>query len=280
MRPRLTLQMVSDAIWTSIDNSDSRIRYDEDWYSDSSEASFWRVTSESRHSGRSLHWTNRTASLAFNFTGTGVKVHGGASSRSPNYWECFVDDKRLDFPTKTSRVEGNHNQLCHWMGAGAGAHVLTLKVTRLPPGQRLWVDRIQYLASSDPPAAGIESPNAMVVDDHLEAVLLLEPRHESSGEGVPPVLIVVGVLGGLAVVGTLVIFYWLRKRQKQREAALELKERGVLLGLRGMSFSDMDNHPATPSRPSAVHSITPLQADYQTPQLPPGLSLEESSPRP
>jgi hypothetical protein len=72
IRPRLTSQMVPDARWTSLDDSDSSIWYDEGWYSGGySESLFWRTSSwtESGLSGRSFYWTNRTASLAFNFTG-------------------------------------------------------------------------------------------------------------------------------------------------------------------------------------------------------------------
>ncbi|KAJ2916971.1 hypothetical protein MD484_g3443, partial [Candolleomyces efflorescens] len=279
--------MAYDARWISLDDSDSKIWYDEGWYSDEyPESPFRRTTpwTACRISGCSLHWTNRTAGLNLNFTatslgsvctGVAVELHGGASSNSQASWECFVDNKRLDLPSKLAApVEGNRHQLCRWMGADTSAHVLTLKVTRLPPGQRFWVDRIRYLASDYPSAAAIERPIPIVLDDYPEeAVLQLEPREEGTKEGVPPVLIVIGVLGGLAVVGTLVISYWLRKRQKQHEAALELKERGVLLGLRGVPpASDIDTPHSTAGPAFDNSSAVDLpSAHSKLPKVPPGL---------
>ncbi|KAF9479548.1 hypothetical protein BDN70DRAFT_806815 [Pholiota conissans] len=112
-----------------------------------------------------LHGTNGTGSLQFQFSGTQVAVFGttdqtNATGHIDPTWECFVDSVSIGSMNPFQFVENNWN-LCSADGLPDKSHVLTINANS--HGRTFWFDYLRYV-----PSANVPLENALVLVDHTD----------------------------------------------------------------------------------------------------------------
>ncbi|EFI28314.1 hypothetical protein CC1G_13843 [Coprinopsis cinerea okayama7 len=162
---------MSGTRWVLLDDSDSRINYEGDWYIHSDR--FVDSGSSGPTYQGSQHATTGSASLTFRFTGTRIRLLGTSAITNTTgtvdpSWECFVDGRSIGaedpFPTHQ-----NNWPLCLAPTLSDEEHVLTLNVTS--SGTPFYFDQIKYLPSMSAPPS-----DATVVIEQSDPTITFLPE--------------------------------------------------------------------------------------------------------
>ncbi|KAF9524783.1 hypothetical protein CPB83DRAFT_909679 [Crepidotus variabilis] len=139
-----------------VDDLDPSIKYEgNSWFAD--QGSQDRAGNFGPPFRSTLHGTQSSASLSFQFSGTSITVVGANNLRNDSgvldpKWECFVDHISIGATDPFPYAENNWG-FCNQDQLVDGPHTLTVNVT-VAKKQTFWFDRIQYTPS---PSASIEN---------------------------------------------------------------------------------------------------------------------------
>ncbi|EFI28315.1 hypothetical protein CC1G_13844 [Coprinopsis cinerea okayama7 len=155
---------MANSRWIVVDNRDSGIAYEGPWFTVND--SFDNVGNFGPTYLSTLHGTNETARLSYEFDGSEIKLLGTNRPRNSSgvidpTWDCLIDGVSIG-PTRPFEFAENNWVFCDWRNGLPGRHTLEVQVRS--EGQTFWVDQIQYLPS---PGAEVEKPAVMVgIQDH------------------------------------------------------------------------------------------------------------------